>query len=157
MTIRHLPTVREFMDKFVETLSPETDIMDAVDFLLEKRVTGALVANGKGELVGILTEFDCLKLLTLGGRDGNVPKGTVMDYMTTEVQTIPPTMDIYYVAGLFMIENFRRFPVVEDGRIVGAITRFDVLRAVQRGLAGLRPGRPVETVDWAGANWYDVA
>ena len=134
MTSRHLPTVREFMEKFVTTLPAETSIMEAVDFLLEKRVTGALVTNRKGELVGILTEFDCLKLLTLGGPDSEVPSGTVSDYMTADVQTIPPTMDIYYAAGLFMSVNFRRFAVVEHGRIVGAITRFDILRAVQRGL-----------------------
>ncbi len=150
MTIRHLPTVREFMDRFVETISPETDVMDAVDFLLEKRVTGALVTNSKGELVGLLTEFDCLKLLALGGADASAPAGKVKDFMTTEVQTIPPTMDIYYVAGLFMIENFRRFPVVEDGQLVGAITRFDVLRAVQRGLAGAAPNRLYEYMDWTG-------
>ncbi len=142
MTKRRLPTVREFMDKYVETLSPETDIMEAVDFLLEKRVTGALVTDGKGELVGILTEFDCLKLLTLGGPDHEVPKGTVKNFMTSEVRTIPPTMDIYYAAGLFMSEKFRRFAVVEGGRIVGAITRFDILRAVQRSLADLLPDRP---------------
>jgi len=139
MTVRRLPTVREFMDKYVETLSPETEIMGAVNFLLEKRVTGVLVTNSEGELVGILTEFDCLKLLTLGGPDHKAPKGTVKNFMTSEVQTIPPTMDIYYAAGLFMSAHFRRFPVVEHGRIVGAITRFDILRAVQRGLAGLLP------------------
>jgi CBS domain-containing protein len=55
--------------------------------------------------------------------------------MTSDVQTIPPTMDIYYCAGLFMNVSFRRFPVVENGRIVGAITRFDLLRAVRRSLA----------------------
>ena len=142
MTIRHLPTVQEFMDKFVTTLSSETDIMEAVDFLLEKRVTGALVTNSKGELIGILTEFDCLKLLTLGGPDHESPKGTVKNFMTAEVETIPPSMDIYYAAGLFMSTKFRRFPVVEHGRIVGAITRFDILRAVQRGLAGLLPDSP---------------
>ena len=142
MPIRRLPTVREFMDKYVDTLSPETDIMEAVNFLLEKRVTGALVTNSKGELVGILTEFDCLKLLTLGGPDHDAPKGTVKNFMTSEVQTIPPAMDIYYAAGLFMSAKFRRFPVVEHGRIVGAITRFDILRAVQRGLAELLPDRP---------------
>ncbi len=70
--------------------------------------------------------------------------------MTSEVKTIPPTMDIYYVAGLFMSEDFRRFPVVEDGRIVGAITRFDVLRAVQRGLAGFTLNRPSEVKNLAG-------
>ena len=135
MAIPRLPTVRQFMDKFVDTLSPETDIMEAVDFLLEKRITGALVTNAKGELAGILTETDCLKLLTLGGADFDKPKGRVKDFMSKDVQTIPPTMDIYYAAGLFLSAKIRRFPVVENGRIVGAITQFDILRAVQRGLA----------------------
>jgi CBS domain-containing protein len=130
-----LPTVREFMDRHVQTISPDLDIMDAVDFLLEKRVTGAIVADSKGKLAGILTEFDCLRLLTHGDARGETPRGKVRDFMTAQVQTIPPTMDIYYCAGLFMDVSFRRFPVVEDGRIVGAITRFDLLRAVHRYLA----------------------
>ncbi|MFN2644025.1 MAG: CBS domain-containing protein [Burkholderiales bacterium] len=130
-----LPTVREFMDRHVQTIAPEADIMEAVDFLLEKRVTGALVANAKGELVGILTEKDCLRLLTHGDKRGEAPHGKVKDFMTAEVQTIPPTMDIYYCAGLFMNVSFRRFPVVENSRLVGAITRFDLLRAVHRYLA----------------------
>jgi CBS domain-containing protein len=130
-----LPTVREFMDRHVQTLSPDADIMEAVDFLLEKRVTGAPVANSKGELVGMLTEFDCLRLLTHGDERAEAPRGKVRDFMTSEVQTIPPSMDIYYCAGLFMNVSFRRFPVVENGRIVGAITRFDLLRAVRRSLA----------------------
>jgi CBS domain-containing protein len=130
-----LPTVREFMDRYVDTLSPESDIMEAADFLLEKRVTGAIVANSKKEVVGILTELDCLKLLTLGDAEHAGPRGKVKDFMSTNVQTIPPSMDIYYLAGLFLKVPFRRFPVVEGGRIVGAITRFDVLRAARRGLA----------------------
>jgi CBS domain-containing protein len=132
--VSRLPTVREFMDRHVQTISPEADIMEAVDFLLEKRVTGALVANTRGELVGILTEFDCLRLLTHGDEHAEAPKGKVKDFMTSDVQIIPPTMDIYYCAGLFMNVSFRRFPVVENGRIVGAITRFDLLRAVRRSL-----------------------
>ena len=130
-----LPTVREYMDRHVQTISPEMDIMDAVDYLLEKRVTGAIVANAQGDLVGILTEFDCLRLLTHGDARGETPRGKVKDFMTAKVQTIPPTMDIYYCAGLFANVAFRRFPVVEDGRLVGAITRFDLLRAVARYLA----------------------
>jgi CBS domain-containing protein len=139
MTTRHLPTVRDFMDRYVETISPEMDIMAAVDFLLEKRVTGALVANAERELVGILSEVDCLKLLTLGDDARHeVPKGKVKDYMNANVQTIPPTMDIYYCAGLFMNVAFRRFPVVDGRRIVGAITRFDLLRAVRQSLMPYR-------------------
>jgi CBS domain-containing protein len=135
MNMHRFPTVREFMDRYVDTLSPETPIMEAVDFLLEKRITGVIVANSRKELVGILTEFDCLKLLTLGNADHEPPVGTVKDFMTANVQTIPPSMDIYYAAGLFMKVPFRRFPVVQDGRVLGAITRFDVLRAARRGLA----------------------
>lgn len=127
-----LPTVREFMDRHVQTISPDIDIMDAVDFMLEKRVTGALVANSSGALVGILTELDCLRLLTHGDARAEAPHGKVRDFMTEDVQTIPPTMDIYYCAGLFMKVPFRRFAVVEKGRLVGAITRFDLLRAVRR-------------------------
>lgn len=130
--MRSLPTVREYMDRHVETLSPEDDIMEAVDFLLEKRVTGALVTDANDRLVGILTEYDCLRLLTHGDARAEAPAGKVKDYMKCDVQTIPPGMDIYYCAGLFMNASFRRFPVVESGRIVGAITRFDLLRAVRR-------------------------
>jgi CBS domain-containing protein len=133
-TTTRLPTVREFMDTYVDTVSPEMDIFDAVHFLLQKRVTSAPVTNSEGELVGILSELDCLKLLTLGV-DHEAPKGQVKDFMTSDVKTIPPNMDIYYAAGLFMKVHFRRFCVVENGRMVGAITRFDILRAVQRRLA----------------------
>jgi CBS domain-containing protein len=125
------------MDTTVHTLSPDTDIFKAVNFLLQKKVTGAPVVDAAGKLVGMLTELDCLKLLTLGDADHQAPSGQVKDFMSTTVQTIPPGMDIYYAAGLFMKVAFRRFPVVEDGRLVGAITRFDILRAVQRGLTTL--------------------
>ena len=135
MTKRSLPAVRDFMDTYVDTLSPETEIMEAVNFLLQKRVTGAPVTNSKGELLGILTERDCLKLFTSGDVDKIARTGKVKDFMTSKVQTIPPDMDIYYAAGLFLNVSFRRMPVVENGRMVGAITRFDILRAVQRGLA----------------------
>jgi len=122
------------MDTYVDTLSPDTDIMEAVNFLLQKRITGAPVTNSKGELLGMLTERDCLKLLTLGDVDQAARTGKVKDFMTSQVQTIPPDMDIYYAAGLFLNVPFRRFPVVEKGRIVGAITRFDILRAVHHKL-----------------------
>ena len=137
MTTRNLPLVGHFMDKFVDTLSPETDIREAVDFMLEKRVTGVPAANSRKQLVGILTEYRLPQLLTLGDSQHEAPMGKVKDFMTSDVQTIPSNMDIYYAAGLFVSAKFRRFPVVDNGRIVGAITRFDILRAVQRHLPTL--------------------
>jgi CBS domain-containing protein len=128
-----LPVVREHMDKRVPTLRPETDILDAIGFLLKNRVTGAPVVDKSGRLVGILTEKDCLKLVAVGV-DGNLPRGDVATFMTPDPATIPPDMDVYYVAGLFLKRDFRRFLVVEDGKLVGAITRFDILRVIQANL-----------------------
>ena len=63
MKMHRLPTVREFMDTRAYTLSPDTDIIEGVNYLLKKHVTGAPVVDAKGQMVGILTELDCLKLL----------------------------------------------------------------------------------------------
>jgi CBS domain-containing protein len=127
--VTELPIVRDYMDKKVPTVRPEAEILEAIEYLLKKRVTGAPVVDDAGNVIGMLTEKDCLRLIATGA-EGNVPRGRVSEFMTTEVTTISPDMDIYYVAGLFLNYAFRRFPVVEDGRLVGAITRFDILRAM---------------------------
>lgn len=128
-----LPRVSDYMDTVVHTVSPDLEIRAAVRFLLEQHVTGAPVVDGDNRVVGVLSEKDCLRLLA-EGTDGDVPDGTVADYMTTEVITVPPKMNIYFVAGMFLRDVVRRFPVTEDGKLVGAITRFDILRAIQTNL-----------------------
>ncbi len=130
--MKSLPKISEFMDTAVPILSPETRVVDAVDFLLEHQVTGAPVVDSDESLVGIITETDLLKLVTEGIRGEPPTKATVAEYMTSDVITVAPTVDIYYVAGMFVANKFRRLPVVEDGRIVGAITRYDLLRVVRR-------------------------
>ena len=126
-----LPKISEFMDQVVPTLGPDMQIMKAVDYLLRHRVTGAPVVDSHGRLLGIITETDLLKLLTQGIQGHSPNEATVADYMSTDVVTVPQTADIYYVAGIFLNNKFRRLPVVEDGKIVGAITRYDLLRVVQ--------------------------
>ncbi len=121
------------MDTVVPTLSPETGILEAVDFLLERHVTGAPVIDGSGAVVGIITEKDCLRLLSTG-MEADVPRGVVRDFMTTQVDAVPPDMNVYFAAGLFLKANYRRLLVLEQGKLVGAITRFDILRAIQANL-----------------------
>ena len=129
--MKSLPKIGEFMDAVVPTLSPETQIMKAVDFLLRHRVTGAPVVDSDGKLMGIITETDLLKLVTEGIQGQPPTEATVAEYMTTDVVTVPPTVDIYYVAGIFLNNKFRRLPVVNGGKIVGAITRYDLLRVIR--------------------------
>ena len=129
--MKSLPKIGEFMDAVVPTVSPETQIMKAVDFLLRHRVTGAPVIDSDGRLLGIITETDLLKLVTEGIQGQPPTEATVAEYMTTDVVTVSPTVDIYYVAGIFRNNKFRRLPVVKDGKIVGAITRYDLLRIIR--------------------------
>ena len=127
-----LPKISEYMDRVVPTLRPDTHILDSVDFLLKHQVTGAPVVDSGEKLVGMITETDLLKLITEGIHGEPPSKETVAEYMTTDVITISPDVDIYYVAGMFLANKFRRLPVVNNERIVGAITRYDLLRVVRK-------------------------
>ncbi|MEM7245713.1 MAG: CBS domain-containing protein [Acidobacteriota bacterium] len=128
--VQELPLVRDFMASKLRTLQGETDILKAVDFLAEHAISGAPVVDDLGRLIGVLSEKDCLKLVA-EGVNAQTPQGTVSDFMTREVETLPPDMDLYYAAGMFLRKPYRRFPVVKDGKLVGQISRRDVLRAVQ--------------------------
>ena len=123
------PLARDHMATKLHTLAPRMNIREAIPLLLDNAISGAPVVDPKTDtLVGVLSELDCLKLLTTGN---DIPDGHVEDYMSRDVQTITPDMDVYWVAGKFLGCQFRRFPVVENGKLVGQISRRDVLRAIQ--------------------------
>lgn len=128
------PTVRTYMDTDTHALSVDDDIRDAVRRLIDEGVTGAPVVDAAGRVVGMLSEFDCLRLLAEGSH-GDLARGTVRDFMSAGFTSVPPTMDVYYVAGLFLKDPAtRRFVVTEGDHLLGVITRKDILRAVQAGL-----------------------
>ncbi len=131
-----LPKVREYMVPIekLHTLRPDTDIYSAVEFLLKHRISGAPVVDEGGALVGVISEKDCLRLLAEGDVGADVPRGNVDSFMTRDVSTAVSSMDIYYAAGVFLGHHFRRLPVVDDGKLVGQISRRDILRAVEEKL-----------------------
>jgi predicted transcriptional regulator len=136
MQIPPIPTVRMYMDTETHVLSADDDILVAVRRLLDEGVTGAPVIDDQGHVVGKLSEYDCLRLLA-EGRGGDIPSGSVREFMATTFTAVPPSMDVYYVAGMFLTDPAnRRFMVMDGQRLVGVITRKDILRAVQAGLKG---------------------
>lgn len=126
-----LPKIKQFMDQVVPVLKPGMRVTEAVDFLLRHRVTGAPVVDRKGKIIGVITETDLLKIISEGVGGEPPTDAKVADFMTTEVVTVGPETDIYFVAGVFLANRFRRLPVVDNGKLVGAITRFDMLRVIQ--------------------------
>ena len=123
--MQQLPIVRDTMQSRFHKLTPDTPILEAIRVLIRSNASGLPVVEGK-KLVGFLSSTDCLKLLA-EGVGGDVPDGPVRGFMSHEVKTVPPDMDVYYLAGLF-----RRYPVVEDGELIGVISRHDVLEVIQR-------------------------
>lgn len=123
--------VRDYMDKTFLTLSAEMDVYHAIDLLLEEGQTSAVVCDEHKKIVGILSEKDCLKLLT-GGSYYQMPGGKVKDYMTSDVFCIPAYTDIFEVADMFLKHYFRRIVIKDESdKILGQITRRDLLRIIK--------------------------
>lgn len=102
----NLPTVQDFMDKTFVTLQRDMDVYKAIDVLLTKGITSAVVTDDEMKIVGILSEKDCLTLLTKGEYH-SLPSGRVSDFMTEHVVTIPPNTDIFSVADMFLKHFFQ--------------------------------------------------
>ena len=126
------PHVRDYMDKKFTTLHPDMDVHDAIQILLDQRITGAPVVDKKENLVGILSEKDCLRTIAHGAYSDVPIGGKVEVYMTKKVDTIHPDLDIFSVADRFLNCSYRRLLVMEDKKLVGQITRRDLLRAIQK-------------------------
>lgn len=120
---------RDYMTSDLITLTPDMDIHRAMRILLDKRLSGAPVIDPIGNLIGVLSKKDCLKV-AFSASYHKEWGGSVSDYMEDDVQTIQADTDIVEVAEIFLESPFRRFPVMEKGRLVGQISRCDVLRAL---------------------------
>lgn len=124
--------VADYMVTDLLTLTPDMELMRALALFIEMNVSGAPVVGPHGELVGILTERDCIrKALHAGYYDE--PGGTVDNCMTTTVMTVTGEDRLMDIAMRFRDSHFRRYPVVDDGRLIGLISRRDVLKAMQDG------------------------
>jgi CBS domain-containing protein len=122
--------VKDYMARTLVTFTPDTDVLDAVHELVRHRIAGAPVVDVEGNLIGMLSELDCMKVSLNAGYHGQWG-GPVADFMTTGTRTVDADMNIVDLAQLFIDSQFRRFPVVSDNRLVGQISRRDVLRALQ--------------------------
>ena len=127
-----MPRARDFMDKSFITLTPDMDVYRAIDVMLKGGITGAAVVDAKDQLVGVLSEKDCLRTLVHDAYS-LLPSGKVSDFMTEKPETIYADLDIFTLADKFLNRYYRRlFVLDEDNRLIGQITRRDLLRAIQK-------------------------
>lgn len=126
-----IPVVREFMATHLVTLRSDMSIFAAIDLLLKHQISGAPVVDAEDKLVGVLSEKDCLRVIASGAFH-KTAGGEVSDYMSHEVLTVGPDDDVFHVADIFLTHSFRRLPVLDKGKLVGQVSRRDVLNASRR-------------------------
>ncbi|HVS12798.1 MAG TPA: CBS domain-containing protein [Thermoanaerobaculia bacterium] len=137
------PTARDLVSRYSVTLSPDAQVLEAVNTLARKKVAGAPVVDGRGKLVGVLTEKDCLRVLSHTTWD-EVAGGRVADFMSELSKIVDADMDVFEVAAAFLDTHFPVLPVLDAEMLVGRVTRQDVLHrmnAFNRKLETLRERR----------------
>lgn len=121
--------VKDHMTRKVLSLDPDLEISAATQMLIAHNISGAPVLDQHGRLVGVLTERDCLKVAMQAGYH-DIPYGLVRDYMSADPESVSPEQSILTLAEKFISGRFHRYPVVDNGRLVGIISRRDVMRAM---------------------------
>jgi CBS domain-containing protein len=137
----------DLMTKDVVSVKPDAALREAAALLVEKRISGVPVLNEANEVVGVLSEADILvkaggghsRSRLLGwllepdfGEEDKIRAQTVGEAMSAPALTIASHRPVHEAARLMVTEGVNRLPVLEDGKLVGILTRADVVRAFTR-------------------------
>lgn len=122
--------VSDYMSRKLITFSPDQSVLEVMNSLIKHKISGGPVVNEQNELLGIISEGDCMKQIS-ESRYYNMPMDNmkVSKHMVVHVDTIDGNMNVFDAANKFLESKHRRFPIVENGKLVGQISQKDVLKA----------------------------
>lgn len=128
----YMPCSRDFMKCELVTLLPSIDVFDAIDHLLKRRISGAPVVDHEGRFEGVFSEKTAMRVLVAAIHD-QLPGTIVGSYMNLDRNRIIHEEDsLLEVAHKFQETPYRRLPVLHGTKLVGQVSRRDVLRAEHR-------------------------
>ncbi|MBN2332328.1 MAG: CBS domain-containing protein [Deltaproteobacteria bacterium] len=128
--------VHEVMNTEVVTAQPDSRVCDIIELFHLKNITGVPVVED-GRVVGVISKKDILPLVASFDVDYETLERLketctykVADYMQREVINVPPVEPVESCAMIMINNNINRLPVMEDGALVGIVTRGDILKAL---------------------------
>jgi len=121
------------MNTGVITITPDEDVYEAMRLMALNNITGLPVIDDSGSLLGMITEKDILVLLWNNLEHTNMDDavGTVGQFMTRRVIGFSPEDTLADIAECLSTNDFRRVPIVYDGKLIGIISRKDVIRYIR--------------------------
>lgn len=131
------PRAQEYMNTHIRTLTPDMPLVDVISFLLAHGLSSAPVVengeNGGRTLVGFVSEHDCLAHLSNEMFYGTPsPRQTAGTIMRKHPVCVAPDTELFTLASIFVSHRMRHLPVVDEGQLVGVISRRDILGAMDR-------------------------
>lgn len=122
-------TARDLMVSNLMTLSPDMEVIDALDVLLKRRISGAPVVDEDRQFLGIFSEKSCMRFVVDAAYDG-LPSSNLMSFVDTNPPVIESETDLLTIAQTFLDASCRRLPVLDQyGRLLGQISRRDIMGA----------------------------
>ena len=117
-------TAKDVLRKDVITIPSDATVGEAIRILLENLISGAPITDRDGTLVGVVSEFPLLEVVY----SPELKTAPVSQFMTKEVLTVDEGTMLSDIASIFVAHRIRRVPVLRDGRLVGLVSRPDLLR-----------------------------
>jgi CBS domain-containing protein len=120
---------KDVMSTHVATVRQDANVVEIIRHLVEKKVTGLPVVSEDRRLLGIVTEKDILEILL---HDKDVKGKTAKDLMTTQITCFDEDEDLMKIFKCLVESNFRRVPILSEGKLVGIISRADIIKFLSR-------------------------
>jgi|TARA_B110000285_G_scaffold235595_1_gene318439 CBS domain-containing protein len=120
--------VSDIMTHQLILFNPKQTIHEVMEIFIKHKISGGPVVNDQGDLVGVISEADCMKEIS-DSRYFNMPilDKSVAHFMTEKVETIAANLSVFDAAALFAKSGRRRYPVMENNRLVGQVSRKDIV------------------------------
>lgn len=140
--------VSDAMSHEAITIAPTATVLEAAALLVNTRISALPVVDAEGTLIGILSEADAIKhiVLDIAARKEDEPGHRVSDVMTAKVSAVEETTPLKAAIELMIGQHLKFIPVCRAGKVVGSLSRADVMRIIasQTGEAPLAPPRAVD-------------
>ncbi|MEP5567136.1 MAG: CBS domain-containing protein [Halioglobus sp.] len=123
--------IRDYILPNPVKVKADANVLEAMQIIIDNKISGLCVVDDSDNLVGILSELDCLRAV-LGATYNSTGVGPVRDFMASDNLVVAhPDEDIVDIAQDMLAKNKRRRPVVENGKLIGQITCRQLLTAVK--------------------------